>query len=191
MASASSSSSTSGSSGGATHQQQNRIHDPLLPSETDNIKSWQTIYPCYIDSAKTVAEGRRIGKSKCVDEPTAKEIFLICRHLQLKSMLEIDKKYPRDPWVDGRVKVLLKPKSTTSADYDALKNSSNPNQYLSKRQLLEKIALLIPRIDTRVKKAQEEEQRKQQEARALEKKEQQQQKKASSGGSGGGKKGRK
>merc|ERR1711976_1085084 len=35
---------------------------------------WICIYPCYINSKKTVAEGRRIPQQKAVDNPTAAEM---------------------------------------------------------------------------------------------------------------------
>ncbi|GFY69527.1 uncharacterized protein TNIN_24401 [Trichonephila inaurata madagascariensis] len=35
---------------------------------------WICIYPAYINSKKTNAEGRRINKEKCVENPTCQEI---------------------------------------------------------------------------------------------------------------------
>lgn len=35
---------------------------------------WVCIYPAYINSKKTLAEGRRISKGKCVENPTFQEI---------------------------------------------------------------------------------------------------------------------
>lgn len=35
---------------------------------------WCTLYPTYIDSSKTVAEGRRVGKEFCCEGPIAQEM---------------------------------------------------------------------------------------------------------------------
>ncbi|XP_011623592.1 signal recognition particle 19 kDa protein isoform X1 [Amborella trichopoda] len=73
-----------------------------------NIKRWIVFYPVYINSKKTVAEGRRIGVSKACENPTCVEIGDSCNHLKLPFAIEVDKAYPRDFMQRGRVRVLLK-----------------------------------------------------------------------------------
>jgi signal recognition particle subunit SRP19 len=138
--------------------------DPLAPTETDNVKSWSTIYPNYIDSTKTIAEGRKLPKGKCVDTPTAREIFSVCRHLQIKTVLEPEKKYSRDPWVEGRVKVLFR----THTDAEKKTFSSETN-FKSKRELYAEIATLIPKMDNRIKAATQQKEKEDAEARQKEK----------------------
>ncbi|GKV29558.1 hypothetical protein SLEP1_g38474 [Rubroshorea leprosula] len=46
------------------------------------------VYPVYINSKKTVAEGRRISLSKACENPTCVEIGDCCNHLKLPSVIE-------------------------------------------------------------------------------------------------------
>ncbi|KAK8918848.1 Signal recognition particle 19 kDa protein [Platanthera zijinensis] len=73
-----------------------------------NIKKWNIIYPIYINSKKTIAEGRRISASKSCENPTCIEIGDCCKHLKLPCAIELDKAYPRDFMQRGRVRFLLK-----------------------------------------------------------------------------------
>ncbi|GKU92702.1 hypothetical protein SLEP1_g6395 [Rubroshorea leprosula] len=70
---------------------------------------------CYINSKKTVAEGRRIGlsKSKSCENPTCAEIGYCCGYLKLPFSIEIDKAYPFDLMQRGMVRVLLKKEDGT------------------------------------------------------------------------------
>uniref|UniRef100_A0A915CX52 Signal recognition particle 19 kDa protein n=1 Tax=Ditylenchus dipsaci TaxID=166011 RepID=A0A915CX52_9BILA len=73
---------------------------------------WTVIYPLYINSKKTVAQGRRIIKEKCVENPTVAEMADIVNHAGLKCKLEAKKMHPRDPTreanMQGRIRVQLK-----------------------------------------------------------------------------------
>ncbi|KAL9658364.1 hypothetical protein ABK040_015684 [Willaertia magna] len=111
-----------------------------LPTDVD-IKKYQIIYPVYIDKTKTIGDGRRIPKSKCIENPTAAEIADICAFLKIPYVLEREKRHPHDPFVFGRVRVLLK-KDHESQVEDAK----------SKHQFLIKVASLIPRLESRLKK---------------------------------------
>lgn len=52
--------------------------------------SWMCLYPCYIDGTKTVAEGRKIPKSKaCVKQPWAKDIVEALKELMLSQAFEV------------------------------------------------------------------------------------------------------
>ncbi|RRT37551.1 hypothetical protein B296_00053141 [Ensete ventricosum] len=73
-----------------------------------NIKKWKVIYPVYINSKKTVAEGRRIGVTKACENPTCIEIGDCCSYLKIPFAIELDKAYPRDFMQRGRVRVQLK-----------------------------------------------------------------------------------
>uniref|UniRef100_A0A0A0L2H8 Signal recognition particle 19 kDa protein n=1 Tax=Cucumis sativus TaxID=3659 RepID=A0A0A0L2H8_CUCSA len=84
-----------------------------MDGEIPNIKRWVVLYPIYINSKKTIAEGRRIGVSKACENPTCVEIGDCCGHLKLPFAIEIDKAYPRDFMQRGRVRVLLKKEDGT------------------------------------------------------------------------------
>ncbi|RWV86274.1 hypothetical protein BHE74_00042003 [Ensete ventricosum] len=107
-----------------------------------NIKKWKVIYPVYINSKKTVAEGRRIGVTKACENPTCIEIGDCCSYLKIPFAIELDKAYPRDFMQRGRVRVQLK------REDGSLCNS----EIDSKKQLMLRIAELIPKHHGRTKK---------------------------------------
>ncbi|KAL7263160.1 hypothetical protein ACSBR1_001354 [Camellia fascicularis] len=84
-----------------------------MDEEISNIKKWIILYPIYVNSKKTIAEGRRISTSKACENPTCAEIGDCCSHLKLPFAIEIDKAYPRDFMQRGRVRVMLKKEDGT------------------------------------------------------------------------------
>ncbi|KAK7268875.1 hypothetical protein RIF29_21584 [Crotalaria pallida] len=114
----------------------------MMENELKNIKKWNIVYPVYINSKKTMAEGRRIGLTKACENPTCVEIGDCCNHLKIPFAIEIDKAYPRDFMQRGRVRVLIKKEDGTL---------SNP-AISSRKQLLLRIAELVPKHPGRNKK---------------------------------------
>ncbi|KAL8207847.1 hypothetical protein R6Q57_007259 [Mikania cordata] len=114
----------------------------IMDGGTPNFKTWNILYPVYINSKKTVAEGRRISATKACENPTALEMGDCCGHLKIPFAIEIDKAYPRDFMQVGRVRVLLK-----RAD-----GSLHNPLIASKKQLMIRIAELVPRHPGRLKK---------------------------------------
>ena len=109
----------------------------MMDGSTLNIKKWNIIYPVYINSKKTIAEGRRIAAERACENPTCIEINDCCSHLKIPCAVEVflllsfwislcwlifltifnffifvylqlDKAYPRDFMQRGRVRVMLK-----------------------------------------------------------------------------------
>ncbi|CAK9166274.1 unnamed protein product [Ilex paraguariensis] len=114
-----------------------------MDGDIPNIKKWIVFYPIYINSKKTIAEGRRINASKaCVNPTTCVEIGDCCSYLKLPFAIEIDKAYPRDFMQRGRVRVLLKKEDGTLC---------NP-VISSRKQLILHVAELVPRHLGRTKK---------------------------------------
>uniref|UniRef100_A0A0E0E1J8 Signal recognition particle 19 kDa protein n=1 Tax=Oryza meridionalis TaxID=40149 RepID=A0A0E0E1J8_9ORYZ len=107
-----------------------------------SIKKWNVIYPVYLNSKKTVAEGRRIASGKACPDPTCVEIADCCSHLKIPHAIELDKAYPRDFFQVGRVRVQLK-KDDGSPVNPAIK---------TKKQLMIQIAELVPKHHGRTKK---------------------------------------
>lgn len=72
---------------------------------------WICIYPAYINSKKTIAQGRKITKEKCVDNPTHQEIRDVLVAAGLKVGVE-NKLYSRERSKEllyrGRIRVQLK-----------------------------------------------------------------------------------
>ena len=64
------------------------------------------IWPVYIDSNRTISEGRKIAKDESVDDPSLKEISKACYKLHLQPAIEKYKSYPGS-WYEhsGRVTV--------------------------------------------------------------------------------------
>ncbi|KAI3689903.1 hypothetical protein L2E82_47873 [Cichorium intybus] len=110
--------------------------------DAPNFKKWNILYPVYINSKKTIAEGRRICAAKACENPTAVEIGDCCSHLKVPFAIELDKAYPRDFMQVGRVRFILKRPDGTLY---------NP-AISSKKHLMLHIAELVPRHPGRVKK---------------------------------------
>ncbi|KAK2975286.1 hypothetical protein RJ640_001135 [Escallonia rubra] len=113
-----------------------------MDGDVPNIKKWNILYPVYINSKKTIDEGRRINASKACENPTCAEIGDCCSHLKIPFGIEIDKAYPRDFMQRGRVRVSLKREDGTLY---------NP-AISSRKQLMLHVAELVPRHPGRTKK---------------------------------------
>ncbi|KAJ7948023.1 Signal recognition particle 19 kDa protein [Quillaja saponaria] len=94
-----------------------------MDGEVPNIKRWIVLYPVYINSKKTVAEGRRISVGKACENPTCAEIGDCCSYLKIPFAVEIDKAYPHDFMQRVRVRVLLKKEDG---------NLYNPSSFIQK-----------------------------------------------------------
>ena len=114
----------------------------MVDGEMANIKKWIVMYPVYINSKKTIAEGRRISTSKACENPTCTEIGDCCSYLKIPFAIEIDKAYPRDFMQRGRVRALLK------REDGSLYNPA----ISSRKQLMLHVAELVPRHPGRTKK---------------------------------------
>lgn len=60
-----------------------------MNGELPNVKKWVVLYPVYINSKKTIAEGRRICATKACENPTCDEIGDCCKALNLPSHKEV------------------------------------------------------------------------------------------------------
>ncbi|KAM3967188.1 signal recognition particle 19 [Aphomia sociella] len=75
------------------------------------VERWICIYPAYMNSKKTLAEGRKMPKANCVENPTHQEI----RDVLLATGLHVgveNKLYPRERSKEmlyrGRIRVQIK-----------------------------------------------------------------------------------
>ncbi|KAF9764704.1 Signal recognition particle SEC65 subunit [Nosema granulosis] len=64
-----------------------------------------TLYPVYIDSSKTQAEGRKYSKSLCIEKPNFLELQWALKHLDIECIEEPTKRHPRDYFNFGRFKI--------------------------------------------------------------------------------------
>lgn len=67
------------------------------PNRKHSDKSrWICIYPVYINSKKTLSEGRRVAADKAVENPTINEIKDVLANAGFEVELEINKVHPRE-----------------------------------------------------------------------------------------------
>ena len=99
-----------------------------------NPERWVVVYPAYLDSTKTAAEGRKIGKNKGVSKPDIREVIKAVSDGTFPLPAKIENKtYCRDYLTRGRLRVQLK-----NADGSPL-NSAFPNRRALYTFLAEKI----------------------------------------------------
>ncbi|XP_028027278.1 signal recognition particle 19 kDa protein [Bombyx mandarina] len=76
-----------------------------------DVERWICIYPAYLNSKKTLAEGRRLPKSVCVENPTHQEIRDVLLATGLRVGVE-NKLYSRECSKEmlyrGRIRVQIK-----------------------------------------------------------------------------------
>ncbi|ETW10125.1 hypothetical protein H310_00499 [Aphanomyces invadans] len=106
-----------------------------------DFSRWSTLYPNYIDSSKTNAEGRRIAKNLACDKPLAEEMGEVCRYFQLMYVIEPYKRYSRDAIVEGRVRVKL----TENGRF-------LHNEIHTRKDLMLKMGELIPKLQIRTER---------------------------------------
>lgn len=111
-------------------------------SEPMDVTRWVIFYPIYINSKKTLAEGRRISSSQGVENPNVAEIHDCCNYLKLPCLVELNKAYSRDFMQRGRVRVQLK------TDDGLPVNPAVP----TRKALMLKVAELIPKHQGRTNK---------------------------------------
>ena len=116
------------------------------------------VYPAYLNARKTLVDGRRIPKSKAVDNPTCLEMRDVCISQGLNCYLEA-KHYPREPIKDqlhgGRLRVQLMAVDGTPV-LDNITNSECRctisrclHSLCTGRQLLLMLSQVIPKLKTR------------------------------------------
>ncbi|CDF32415.1 unnamed protein product [Chondrus crispus] len=98
-------------------------------------RRWVVIYPPYLDKLRTEAQGRKIAKDKCVENPTIKEVFDCAQLLKFQTALALNKAYCRDSWARGLVRIKLFDEVGKPVREDI------PNR----RTLYAKVAELIPK----------------------------------------------
>ncbi|VDN01810.1 unnamed protein product [Thelazia callipaeda] len=104
---------------------------------------WISIYPLYMNSRKTLAQGRRLSKKKAVDSPTSQEIFDILTNVGMKAKIEKQKMHPldsnRDANSQGRVRVQLR--NSDGSIYD--------QRFPTRLSLMVYACEMIPKLKTR------------------------------------------
>ncbi|XP_077993681.1 signal recognition particle 19 kDa protein-like [Glandiceps talaboti] len=118
---------------------------PNLTIDLAKKEKWICIYPAYINSRRSLAEGRRIAKTNAVENPTVHEMKDVL--LAAGVLLGVENKmYPRDPNRDvvyrGRLRIKM------------LKEDGTPlyEKFQNKKSILLYLGETIPKLKTRTQK---------------------------------------
>ncbi|XP_065070139.1 signal recognition particle 19 kDa protein-like [Rhopilema esculentum] len=114
-----------------------------LTTDPSNESRWIVVYPNFLNSRKTIKDGRKIAKSKGVDNPRCNEMKDVLQYHGFNCIVEEQKQYPRDSAKDalckGRVRIQLKNSDGTLF---------NPN-YPSRESLMILLGEMIPKLKSR------------------------------------------
>ncbi|KAF5284608.1 hypothetical protein FQA39_LY16966 [Lamprigera yunnana] len=113
------------------------------PDKTHSERErWVCIYPAYINNKKTVAQGRKIAKEKCVENPTHQEIRDVLVAAGLKVGVE-NKLYSRERSKEllyrGRIRVQIKNDDGSPCD----------TKFPSRESLMYHLGDMIPKLKSR------------------------------------------
>lgn len=129
-----------------------RIFWPIQETFSMDTTGFQVIYPSYLDSKKTIKQGRRIGTERAVETPSVMDLSQALQSMQIRHVLQPYKGYSRDiacQWENpGRVLVDVS------------------NQ--TKKELMIKLAEKLPHLSDRIARIErlKVEQQKEEEERA-------------------------
>ncbi|CAL8343940.1 unnamed protein product [Lota lota] len=104
------------------------------------------VYPVYLNSKKTLAEGRRISAEKAVENPSCSEIKDVLSAAGLNVLLENHmhpREWNRDVQFRGRVRVQLKQED----------GSLCQDKFTSRKDVMFYVAEMIPKLKTRTQKS--------------------------------------
>jgi signal recognition particle subunit SRP19 len=76
-------------------------------------KRYYVLYPEYFNKSLTRKQGRKVPKSKAVEDCTLSKLAYACKHLELDYEVEKDKKYSKNWWTsEGRI--IVNPEGITN-----------------------------------------------------------------------------
>jgi hypothetical protein len=65
-----------------------KLDQQLLAEGLPPLREWVSVYPCYLDSERTLTQGRRVPEQFACPEPTAVEIHnAILKSLQVRALI--------------------------------------------------------------------------------------------------------
>lgn len=111
---------------------------PNSPNKINAVdfKNWTCIWPVYLDSSKSVAQGRRVPKSQAHEHPHFFIIAHILQSLNLDAVIEQGKRHPRDPFLYGRIRVKLDKSHAVASSKKSLLRHISSN-YSAVKQLFD------------------------------------------------------
>ncbi|MEE9409365.1 MAG: signal recognition particle subunit SRP19/SEC65 family protein [Candidatus Heimdallarchaeota archaeon] len=76
-------------------------------------KRYYVLYPEYFDKSLSRKQGRKIPKSKAVDDCKLSKIAYACKHLNLDHQIEKEKKYSKN-WWNSEGRIIVNPEGITN-----------------------------------------------------------------------------
>eukprot|EP00544_Gedaniella_sp_CCMP2646_P006265 CAMPEP_0202480480 /NCGR_PEP_ID=MMETSP1361-20130828/454_1 /ASSEMBLY_ACC=CAM_ASM_000849 /TAXON_ID=210615 /ORGANISM="Staurosira complex sp., Strain CCMP2646" /LENGTH=214 /DNA_ID=CAMNT_0049107919 /DNA_START=11 /DNA_END=655 /DNA_ORIENTATION=+ len=131
---------------------------PMNETFTMDYKRFSCIYPTYMDSEKTVKQGRRIAAKDAVPNPTVIDIGQALQIMGIRHVVQPYKGYSRDvesQW-DNLGRVLVDMEQPTPEIYDADDDNIMDDAKKSKKKLLKEIAKLLPSLPSRIQRLEKE-----------------------------------
>ena len=114
----------------------------FIINETFFFRRWVCIYPIYLNSKRSLAEGRKLAKDKCVENPTHQEIKDVLLAAGLQVGVE-NKLHPKERSKEllyrGRIRVQLKNDDGTPVS----------TEFPTRDSLLQHLGKTIPNLKTR------------------------------------------
>ncbi|XP_062340536.1 signal recognition particle 19 kDa protein [Osmerus eperlanus] len=118
---------------------------PLSDNPADKDR-YICIYPAYVNSKKTLAEGRRIPSEKAVENPTCVEIRDVLTAAGANILVEnsmYSREWNRDVTFRGRVRVQMKQEDGTLCS----------DKFATRKDVMIYVAEMIPKLKTRSQKS--------------------------------------
>jgi len=132
---------------------------PLNETFTMNFDRFSMIYPNFLDSSKTVKQGRRISLAEAVKKPTVVDIAAVLQGLDIRHVVQPYKGYSRDAesqWDNlGRVLFDMPQNNDhimeqgADGSFDVGSKSNNDGTVKNKKELLRQVAARIPHLHSR------------------------------------------
>ena len=107
--------------------------------QAQDIKKWKILYPIYLNKNFSANQGRKTLLINSVADPTLEEISQILTHMQIKHVVEIDKRHPADFFNYGRIRYQLE---------DDNGNLICP-EVKTRKQLVNTVGILIGKLKAR------------------------------------------
>ena len=160
VAASTSSSSTKGKPSSSSSSAKAKTRSPasgLSSLPLSDPKRWKVVYPAYLNSKRTVADGRRVPQRLAVERPSVLDIAEACQLLSLPCLIE-DKSYCRDAFTSrGRVRVQLYRDDRSPLRPDAI----------NRQRLLLLIAAQMPNLKNRPARLEQEKKREEKELKEM------------------------
>lgn len=85
-------------------------------------KDWKVLYPLYFDKSVSRAGGRKVATKFAVEKPDIEDLVQMFKFYKINTVIEMNKRHPKDHFTIGRVRYNLKNENGTWAN-EEIQNS--------------------------------------------------------------------